>query len=228
MKKNRLFIIIIMLASCGVFFLTGCATSEQARSVKKSGFLGDYSQLKKGGGERALLYYVRPGVSWAGYDKVILDSVSIWHSENSQFDDVPKEELDNLAHYLYDAVKKQLEQNWTIVDNPGPGTIRLRMALTEAEGASREMDIVTTYLPPARLISEGTKLTTGTHAFVGDATIELEVLDSISSDRLIAIVDKRSGGKHYEGSTDNWADIKQACDWWAQKMSTELQKRRAE
>jgi hypothetical protein len=27
---------------------------------------------------------------------------------------------------------------------------------------------------------------------------------------------------------NNWADVKQACDWWAQKMSTELQKRRAE
>jgi hypothetical protein len=124
--------------------------------------------------------------------------------------------------------KKQLEQNWTIVDKPGPGTIRLRMALTEAEGASREMDIATTYLPPARLISEGTKIATGTHAFVGQATIELEVLDSIAKERLVAIVDKRSGGKHYEGSTDNWADVKQACDWWAQKMSTELQKRRAE
>jgi len=228
MKKSSLLILVIMLATCGIFFLTGCATSEQARGVKKSGFLGDYSQLQKGGGERALLYYVKPGVYWAGYDKVILDSVSIWYSENSEFEDVPQEELDNLAHYLYDAVKKQLEQNWTIVDKPGPGTIRLRMALTEAEGASREMDIATTYLPPARLISEGTKLATGTHAFVGETTIELEVLDSISNDRLLAIVDKRSGGKHYEGSTDNWADVKQACDWWAQKMSTELQKRRTE
>ena len=226
MKKYGILVIIVLMAFSVMFLLTGCATSEQARSVKPSGFLGDYSQLKKGGGERALLYYVRPGVYWAGYDKAILDSVSIWYSENSKFDDVPKEELDNLAHYLYDAVRKQLDQNWTLVDNPGPSTIRLRMALTEAEGAIREMDIATTYLPPARLISEGTKLATGTHAFVGAATIELEVLDSISNERLVAIVDKRSGGKHYEGSTDNWADIKQACDWWAQKMSTELENRR--
>jgi len=179
MKKNRLSIIIITLASCGVFFLTGCATSEQARSVKKSGFLGDYSQLKKGGGERALLYYVRPGVSWAGYDKVILDSVSIWHSENSQFDDVPKEELDNLAHYLYDAVKKQLEQNWTIVDKPGPGTIRLRMALTEAEGASREIRLSEKELNA--LLAKNTDLAT---------RLAIDLSDNLASAKLLVHLDE--------------------------------------
>jgi hypothetical protein len=35
-----------MLATCGELFLAGWVTSEQARGVKKSGFLGDYSQLK--------------------------------------------------------------------------------------------------------------------------------------------------------------------------------------
>ena len=116
MKKKNIFVVLIIMTTFGICCLTGCATSEQAREVKRSGFLGDYSQLQKGGGERALLYYVRPGVYWAGYDKVILDSASIWYSENSEFDDVPKEELDNLAHYLYDAVHKQLGQNWTSVD----------------------------------------------------------------------------------------------------------------
>ena len=210
MKKCGVLFALVIMTTFGISFLKGCATSEQARGVKKSGFLGDYSQLEKGGGERALLYYVNPEVPWGKYDKAILDSVSIWYRENSKFDDVPEQELNNLGHYLYDAVRKQLGQHWTMVDEPGSGTIRIRMALTEAEDASREMDIVTTYLPPARLLSEGTKLATGTHLFVGE----------------VAIVDKRSGGKHYEGSTDNWADVKQACDWWAQKMSSELQKRR--
>jgi len=33
---------------------------QQAREAKKSGFLGDYSQLKKGDGDRAMFYYVNP------------------------------------------------------------------------------------------------------------------------------------------------------------------------
>jgi len=39
----------------------GCPATYQARSVKPSGFLGDYSQLRPGKEGEALLVYVRPG-----------------------------------------------------------------------------------------------------------------------------------------------------------------------
>jgi len=48
-----------MLATCGIYFLTGCATSEQARSVKKSGAkwlkdLGDFEKGTAAGRNRSL------------------------------------------------------------------------------------------------------------------------------------------------------------------------------
>ena len=222
MKQNNLLILFALLGACGVFLLTGCATTEQTREVEPSGFLGDYSQLKKGGGERALLYYVNPDANLAAYDKVIIDPVTIWHSKDSDLSEVPKEELENLTHYLYSAVRKQLESDYTIVEQPTKGAMRIRMAMTEAEGSTAPLDIATTYLPPARLISEAKKLATGTHSFVGETAIEMEILDSMSKERLVAVVDERAGGKHYKGSTDTWADVKQAADFWAERIKTRL------
>ncbi len=197
----------------------GCAKTQQVKSVETSGFLGDYSQLQEGKGDMALLHYVNPEADFSAYDKIILDSVTIWAGEDSKVENLPEEDRDNIAHYLYSAVKKQLEKDYRIVDEPGEGTMRIRLALTEAGSSVRVMDILTTYLPPARLISEGKRLATGTHAFVGRASVEVDVIDTVTNQRLAAAVDKRAGGKYYEGATDTWADVKQAADYWAEKIS---------
>jgi hypothetical protein len=212
----------LMLAVWLPFLLSGCATTEQTKKVELAGFLGDYSQLKKGGGERALLYYINPDANFADYDKVILDPVAIWRTKDSNLKKIPREELLNLGHYLYTAVRKQLQGDYAMVEKPGRGTMRIRLAFTEIEGATVPLDIATTYLPPGRLISEGKNLAFGTHSFVGEATVEMEILDSVSNRRLVAVVDKRAGGKHIKGSTDTWADIKQASDFWAERLRTRL------
>jgi hypothetical protein len=222
MKRHNLCISFVLLVVCGAFLISGCATTQQTRGVETSGFIGDYSQLQKGGGERALLYYVNPSVNFSDYNKVMLDPVTIWRVKDSNLEDVPKEELENLAHYLYSAVREQLQVDYSVIGRPGNDTMRIRLALTEVDGAKVPLDIATTYLPPARLISEGKRLATGTHAFVGEVTVEMEILDSLTNDRLAAAVDKRAGGKHYKGSTDTWADMKQAADFWAERIKARL------
>jgi len=37
------------VVAAGIVALSGCPTTRQTRSVEKSGFLGDYSQLREGG-----------------------------------------------------------------------------------------------------------------------------------------------------------------------------------
>jgi len=225
MKRNNLFelsIIRALLLIVLIIMAGGCAKTQQVKSVEPSGFLGDYTQLEEGESGQALLIYINQNADFSAYDKIIIDSVTIWRGESSDLDDVPKEELSNLSHYLYSAVKEQLEADYRIVDQPGEGTMRIRLALTEAGSSARVMDILTTYLPPARLISEGKKLATGTHTFVGKAAVEMEIIDSVTNQRLAAAVDKRAGGKHYKGATDTWADVKQAADYWAEKINTRL------
>jgi hypothetical protein len=148
--------------------------------------------------------------------------VTIWHGEGSDLSKVPQEELQQLADYLYSATSKELKSVYTIVDRPGPGVMKIRMAITETKGSNVTGDILTNVLPPAIIIDWGKKLATGTHAFVGKAAIEVEILDSLSYVRLAAAVDERAGGKTFEGKTSKWDDIQKSFDFWANRLKTRL------
>ena len=202
--------------------LAGCATTEQTPSVEVSGFLKDYSQLKEGRGDQALLVYINPQADFSRYQKVIVDPVTVWYREGSDLSDVPREELQRLANYLETAMRKQLQLDFELVERPEPGTLRIRTAITEARKSKVVLDLASTVLPPARLISEVGKLATGTHAFVGRTAIEGEILDAASDERLVAAMDERAGGKALRGSTSAWGDVQDAFDYWADVMRARL------
>ena len=48
----------VALAGAIAMLVTGCALTQQARKTEPAGFLGDYSNLKEGGKDEALLVYI--------------------------------------------------------------------------------------------------------------------------------------------------------------------------
>ena len=198
-----------------------CASTEQVREeVEPSGFLGDYSELEEGAEEEAALVFIRTDTSFHDFSKIEIDPITIWHG--SSLDEVPEEELQRLADHLDTALREQLGRHFELVERASPGTLRLRVAITEAVGSRVVLDIASTVLPPARLLSEVKRLTTGTQAFVGKAAIELEILDALSGERLIAAVDMRAGTKTLRGSTSTWSAVEEAFDYWATRLASRL------
>ncbi len=63
-----------------ILLLSGCgATRGRSGAPEQSGFLGDYSGLTRNPAYPAALVYVKPGVQWARYSTIQLDSQdSIW------------------------------------------------------------------------------------------------------------------------------------------------------
>jgi hypothetical protein len=198
-----------------------CATTQQTRQVEPSGFLGDYSELAPGRGDQARLLYLNPAADFSQYDKVWIDPVTIWH-EGSGLADVPRDEAQQLASYFVTVLRTQLAHEFEVVEQGEPRTLRVRTAITEAVGSKVALDIATTVLPPARALTTLKKMATGTHAFVGRAAIEVEILDAVSGERLVAAVDERAGGKALRGATGTWSDVEQAFDYWARIMSARL------
>lgn len=206
-----------------VFLLDGCATTEQVREVEKSGFLGDYSLLEPGGKEQAALRYVNPNARFSAYDTVLIEPVTIWASDRSSMNEVSEEDRTMLVDYLHTAVTDALSRDYGIATVPGPGVMRLRLAITEASQAPVVMSTVSNVVPQMLLISNIKKMATGTQAFVGDAAVEGELLDSLTGERLAAFVDKRSGGKSVERiGAGAWDDFRNACKVWAELMATRL------
>ena len=207
----------------GLALLTGCASTEQAKKVETSGFLGDYSKLQPGGEGKALLHYVKPGVDFKKYNRILFPNVEIWGTPDSKLKDVPAEDLQRLATSLHGFMKQELAKDYTFVDTPGPGVMRLRVALTEAGKSNMAMRAMTTIVPQARLLSGVKKMATGTESWVGSAGIEGELSDSQTGEVLAQAVDKRSGTKSLEGlSTDPWSDMDKIFQFWAEKLRDRL------
>jgi len=212
---------------CIVAF-SGCAPTTQVRNTEVSGFLKNYDQLKEGEGDQALLVYINPQAHFEQYDKVVISPVSVWRSADSDLDDIPNEEVQKMVDYLDNALRENLKESFTVVERPVPGSMVIRVGLTEADDSEIVMDTISNVLPPAIALNLIKKVATGTSAFVGDARIELEILDGITGRRLIALVDERAGSKSFKGKFDKWDDVYQAFNYWANKTQTRLVELRKE
>jgi hypothetical protein len=209
--------------------LAGCTSTYQARRATKSGFLGDYSRLRPGKADQALLVYVNPRANFRVYNKIMLDPVRIYAAGNSSLAKLPREDLQRLVNYLGATLREHLKEDYAVVDQAGPGVMRLRVAITEAKGAKLVMDTISTLMPMSLAISEAKNLATGSHTAVGSAGVECEAVDSVSKTRLFAAVDERVGRK-VTGKLDKfekWRTANDAFDYWAERLQTRLREERS-
>ncbi|NKB80541.1 MAG: DUF3313 family protein [Nitrospirales bacterium] len=227
MLNNRL-IFQSLIALVLVSIVAGCAPTRQARSVEKTGFLGDYSMLREGERGEALMIYRNSGTDWASYHKVILNPVTVWLGKDSHMEYVSAIDRQRLADDLWSKLLAVLEQDYQIVHKAGPGVMRVQVAITEAEESTMGLDTVSSIVPQMRALSEIKYLATGTAGFVGKASAEAKVTDAQSGDLLLAAVDRRAGSKSIGGSLNTWNDVEETYQHWAYQTRYRLCKLRGE
>ncbi len=206
--------------------LGACAPTRQTRGeLWEAGFLSDYSKLRSGEGGEAQLVYVNPDTDFARYDSVMIETVTLWYTQRPR---MSAEDQQMLTDYLYLAlVENLLQQGFASVKEPGPNVLRLRAAITEARGAKRVANAVTSIAPPARVLTTLGGLATDTAVFVGRAGLEAEFRDGLTEEQLLAGVDHRVGTKTIRGAFGKWTHVKAAFDHWADRIARRLAELRA-
>jgi hypothetical protein len=204
--------------------IVGCATTEQVPNVRMSGFLGDYSQLHRGKPGQAEFNYRNRSVDLNKYQKAILDPVQLWAAEGkaSALSELSREDQQLLVNYLYVALHDALKRDYTIVNEPGPDVLRIRCAITEDRATSPVKDLLSTVTPAGLGISYAKRIVFGTHSGVGVVSVEGELLDSVTGQRIAAVVDRRAGTKSLLGKPTRWGDVQDAFSFWARRMQTNL------
>ncbi|HXX74131.1 MAG TPA: DUF3313 domain-containing protein [Nitrospiraceae bacterium] len=209
----------------------GCASTQEAKSVEKSGFLGDYSMLKEGersafaqGAENTALWvYKNPNVDWRKYKKIWLEPVTIWMSQkDSQLKEVSVEDRQRLAALLWSKLDEQLRKDYEMTSQGGPGVLHAQVAITEAGESNAVLDTVTSVIPQTRMLSGMKSMATGVSAFTGSASVEMKATDGESGTLLVAAVDRRGGTKSLSGVTNSWNDVEEAYRYWAEKARYRL------
>jgi hypothetical protein len=212
----------LLLASCSQTAAPGPniiqrAQGETPAPPPPSGFLGsDYSLLTpptEGSDQKAMLRYVNSSVNWSSYNQIMIAPVTFWAADDSK---VSAADQQALCNYTYDEFTKILSKNFILASQPGPGVIKLSVALTDATSAVPGLRSISVVVPQARALSAIKMVATGTYAFVGSAQGALKLNDSTSGQLLAAAVDKRVGGTSITNvDVFQWGDAENAIDYWA-------------
>jgi hypothetical protein len=220
------------VAAVAMLGITGCSTNRQQTSgtPEPSGFLGDYSQMQAGLADRANLYYQKPDVDWNKYTKIWIKPVELWASgdPDSPMGKISPEDRQTLIDLLNTSLVNALSTNYTMVDHGGPDVLIIHAAITDAKESKPVAGTVSSIIPQLKIISLGKQLLTGTAIGVGSITIEAEFLDGSSNERLVAIVDSRSGTVAIRSKFDGtWGDVEQSFNWWAARLQQRLTEEKA-
>jgi hypothetical protein len=195
--------------------MVGCAT----QNARYSGFLQEYPSFEKGlkGIDKR---YIKEGVDFSQYDKIMMDEVVFFFNERIDYKGIHPNEINELSEEFHKAFVEILGDRLT--DTPGPDVIRMRLAVTDLETSSPVTGTMSTVIPVGLAVNLVKKGTTGEYIGIGSASMEAEFLDSISNERIAAVVDEAPGGKFDLGKL---SAAKSAFMFWAERLKAFMDER---
>jgi hypothetical protein len=213
-----------LAALCLATFVTACSATQQVKVTQtdlKCGFLGSVcDRLTPGEQGQAALRYVNPNASWTQYKKIIIDPVTFWGGDTEK---ISAADQQTLVNYFDQVLHEELGKKFQIVDQPGPGVMRVQVALTDAEAATPGLRSISIVIPQARTLNTLKYLATGTYAFVGAAQAEAKITDAVTGQVLAEAVDRRVGGGAISTAAQwQWGDAENATKAWATLMADRL------
>ena len=212
MKKK---IAAILIAST---LLAGCATNKVSED-KYSGFLNDYSTLKTTPGDKDSLGYITPDINWSQYHSIMVDQVLIITPDGEQKTD--GQLLVAIADKFEALIKQDVSQEFTVVDNPGEGTIRIQAAITSVFSSYDDKKGYQ-YIPIAAAVG-GIKRASGSEKKSVRVMTEFRLVDSVDGQLLGQVVDFKSGEKKQDkDSAILLADVVPILEQWAQRITDRI------
>ncbi len=165
--------------------LLACAASKPAGEVRKSGFLGDYSMLRKGKEGQAQLVYINESANWSGFRNIILEPVAYMGSRRTG-DRTSFEDKKRLVNNFWLYLNQKLSPDYRMVRRPEPGTIRIEVAITDVDRSEPVLDKITTVIPQSLALTSLKGYITGKPGFVGEASVEAKFTDAQTRELLAA------------------------------------------
>jgi len=209
---------VLVPATIALVFTAACATTERV-AVKENptvcAFLGDNcDQMTKGATGQAGLRWVNTKAKLTQYNKVIIDVVGFYGSDASK---VPPKDQETLTALFKKSLTDAMATRFQVVEEPGPGVMRLQVALLDAEAATPGLRTITMVIPQARLLSTGAYAATGKYPFTGGGEAAAKITDSVTGEVLGIGVDRRVGGGSIETAAQwRWGDAENAIKAWSQ------------
>lgn len=210
-KKLKLWAV-VSLVFVSAMLVSGCA-SKTVKEEQFSGYLGkqyytSMKEIKLPSGAVSLnwtapdFYSTETNKKYFDQPKFLIDRV-VWHPAPKPGPQIKSEVLAEIARYFNENLIKEIEEKTDaiIVDEPGPGVLRLSPALTGVEVPIEKMKVYEV-VPIAAVFAAGS-VAAGTRDRIVEVYFEAKGTDSLSGEMQIALVRKGIGTKAtLEGKRD--------------------------
>jgi hypothetical protein len=208
-----------------LLMLAGCATTDVAE-VKKgpgSGFLGrDYALLTPGevAKGQAGLRYFNPQANWHHYGRVMLEPVTFWGDDVGK---VAPADQQALGTYFNGSLAREFGKHFDVVTVPGPGVVRLQVAVVDVEAATPGLRSISLVVPQARVLTAVGSMATGEQVFAGSLQVESRLTDASTGQLLAAAIARGIGGGNVKAAAQvQWGDAQNAMDLFARRAAASL------
>jgi hypothetical protein len=220
----------------GSLLLMGLTTRAQDLSKKQnailssqSGFLSDYSTLQPDSKNADLLIYFKNQDDLKNTTKFVIDPIEVYLLPEGDRRAIEVEDLAKLTQTFSDAIKDQLTGSgrYEVVTEPGPGVMRLRIALTNVEPTSGKKNAAIKGATTAASIAVAPGASLVVPRFsVGKVSIEGELVDSESGQVEVAFMTSKTGRRYFSGlkQYQTWGDINAAFKSWAKNFVQRVDK----
>ena len=192
-----------VLCTLGFGLLPGCEAQKPARS----GFLDNYWQLTPNPEMDGALQYQNPTKQLDQYGRFMIDPIVVHFARQDQQTALDPAKLTKLTAFFRDHLVKSLFKRYRVVDQAGPGVLRLRIAITDIQ----KTDPIN-LLPQAKLLGLG----------LGGASMEAEALDSQSGERVTAVVESRPGDRISLAGLGEFDHAKLVIKYWIDRFVRRL------
>jgi Protein of unknown function (DUF3313) len=209
----------LALAACAAPNMggNGDVASDNARNkVAAVGFLSEPARLRPTPGGEGFLCWRQGDVNWKGYDKLMIERIKVYIAPSSSQNPIDPSDLKTLVDYFHGALVQNLKSQAQIVEAPGPGVLRIRLALTSLVPTDAAKSLVGTAVPYGFVAEMGSGAATGRPAgstpYMGRTGVEAQFIDGASGHVVAECADTEIGLK-YAAELDKGAAS--AAEAWA-------------
>jgi uncharacterized protein DUF3313 len=116
------------------------------------------------------------------YDKVLIDEIDLAYDAASPLQSLSRAEAKRIGDAARAALTSAVAERFTIVDEPGPGVLRLHASVVGIDAAKKDKHFWR--FTPVGAIKVGVDAASGSDFVVRAATVEVSMLDALSGEPL--------------------------------------------
>jgi len=208
-----------ILLGLGVVLLTIWSGIAWAAELSSSGFISGNPQFEPDKDRPGAMIYRKPGVDTSSYKKILIDPIEIWIAEDSEYKGLSADESKEITDTLRQALIKELEPDYPVVDEPGNGVLGIRLAITNVHLQTKKRGLLG-YTPIGFVTTTAANLA-GLRMELGRATIEAELLDGGTNELVAAVIDPLGNNK--EDEKPSWEEIGKRLEYYAKRLRARLE-----